>query len=343
MKISEEVSGKLHRLLENSERIAVSAHVRPDGDALGSTCAMKSFLEDVMGKKARVVLPDFPPVTLGFLSSRFEIEAGPEAAADAYAWCDLLICLDFNVFSRIGELEQTARACKAPKVLIDHHLNPEREMFDVVISEPKISSTCELLFHTLKNLPEVAGDAKVLPSDCAYALMVGMTTDTNNFANSVFPSTLLMASELLEAGVDREDIIQRLYNDGRRERVCAWSWILSNKLRILDCGVAYMVLTAEEKEALGTLEGELEGLVNIPLQIKEVRISAFLREDGDHFQVSLRSKPGTVVNVLAGEHFHGGGHAQASGGKIFFPGDIPSRDGVCEYFETVAARFVQNK
>ena len=328
--------------IRESEDIVIVAHLHPDGDAVGSATAMCSFLRECRGRNASIILPDCVPASLSFICDGFNILNGTDRLSGTLiAGADLIIALDFNSFKRADILENALRSAECRKVLIDHHPEPGTEEFDLIFSRTDVSSASELLFQVLSGMPGIDGDASNLPSACARSLMTGMTTDTNNFANSVFPSTLDMASRLIAAGVDRDGIIERIYNSGREEKLRAWSCLLDRKLTIMDCGVAYMVLDRETKESFELQEGETDGLVNIPLQIGKVKVSALISEYDGFFRISLRSKKSLSINSLARDCFHGGGHPQASGGRILIPDDIPDRNAVNGYFEAVAARFMQ--
>lgn len=333
------------KLLSDAEMICVIAHSHPDGDAVGSSMALYHFLTENSGVAVNVILPDaWPPVLNFIVPDGTVIDAGAdfETACGLLASCDLVICLDFNSFNRVAGLEKALEGSRAPKVIIDHHPDPHRENFRLVFSDTEVSSTCELLYHILLRFPGMR-DASFLPPGTAEALMVGMTTDTNNFANSVFPSTLSMASDLLASGVDRDGIISELYSSYRENRVRALGYMLSELLHITDSGVAYFVLRSGDWKRFGLEDGETEGFVNIPLSIDRVRMSIFLKEDDGFFRVSIRSKRGTSANRIAVEHFNGGGHECASGGKLYFPGDIASPALAESYIENVTARFLQNK
>jgi phosphoesterase RecJ-like protein len=169
--------------------------------------------------------------------------------------------------------------------------------------------------------------------------MTGMTTDTNNFSNSVFPSTLKMASELIAAGVDRDSILESLYSSYRENRLRLLGCLLGEKMQITPEGVAFIVLDSRTQERFGMVQGETEGFVNMPLSIGKVRMSIFLTQQEDHYRVSIRSKKGTSANLCARQFFHGGGHEQAAGGKLFFPGDIPSPEDAQAYILKVTERF----
>ena len=331
----------LSKWIDGAARICTVCHTNPDGDALGSTAAVFFYLTRTLGKSVTALLPDAPPRSLEFILEGVDYIAGGPPAVEAISRCDLLICLDFNVLSRTESLCDACTSFPGRKVLIDHHVGPQADAFDLCFSNTEVSSASELLYEILLLMPGIDGSAGRLPSRTAYALMTGMTTDTNNFANSVFPGTLRMASALLAAGVDRDDILDHLYRSGREQRLRAQGDILRNRLVITPEGAAIVVLTADVLQSYALLDGETEGFVNIPLEIKEVRLSIFAREENGRFRVSLRSKKGTSARELAIQAFHGGGHEQAAGGRILIPEDIPSPDAAADYAARAAARFLQ--
>lgn len=336
---------RLETLLASAKRACIVVHTHPDGDAVGSGAAMLAYLRQCRGLDARLLLPDSAPASLSFaLPAEGVIDAAcePDSARAWIAGCDLLFCLDMNTFSRAEALAVPLRESQARKVMIDHHLNPDRAVFDLIFSEMELSSTCELLYWLLLSLPGV-GTAGRLPGAVLGSLMTGMTTDTNNFANSVFPSTLRMASELLAAGVDRDALLDRLYHDYRENRLRAMGACLQERMRITPEGAALMVLDRAFLRRFDLQDGETEGFVNLPLGIGRVRISLLLREDDGHFRVSIRSKEGVSANRLATEVFHGGGHECAAGGKLYFPEDVPGPDQAEDFLVDVTARFMRKK
>ena len=336
---------QLEAILAAAKRVSIVVHVHPDGDALGSGTAMLTYLRQCRGLDACLLLPDAGSASLDFVlpaDGWIDASREPEAAQAWIAGSDLIICQDMNEFKRAEALAPALSASDARKVLIDHHLYPNRELYDLMFSEIEVSSTCELLFWILLALPGV-GEVARLPMPVLSALMTGMTTDTNNFANSVFPTTLQMASDLLAAGVDRDALLGHLYQNYRENRFRAMGAFLSERLRIRPDGVAYAVLDRAFLQRFALEEGETEGFVNVPLGIGDVRISLLLREDEGHFRVSIRSKAGVSANRLATDVFHGGGHEQAAGGKLFFPQDIATPAGAEEFLSVVTARFMRNQ
>ena len=334
---------KLWQYLQGGRHIVITTHARPDGDAVGSATAMLSFLTEAMGKDAALVFPTEAPENLQFIIPshlKEKVGVGPAAGEAALDGCDLLICLDFNCFSRTEALQDLFASARAAKILIDHHVGPDEAAFDLVFSETAVSSASELLFHILKTLPPCGGDASRLPAGCATALMAGMTTDTNNFGNSVYPSTFAMASDLLAAGVDRERILDEIYHTCPETRIRLMGHVFEDLLSITPEGAAYIVLRKADLERFNVREGDTEGFVNIPLTIRNVRLSAFIKEDDGFFRVSLRSRRDVSARQLALKYFHGGGHEQAAGGKILLPDDIPSGEALVPWLDHILKTYL---
>lgn len=343
MLFGKEKTESLREAVQGCSAAAVVVHTHPDGDALGSGIAMRRYLES-KGKKAVLIIPDTLPQTLDFLvegEPMLLADSRPEEARRAIAGCDALFVLDMNAFRRAEALEPALRGCKAPvRVLIDHHLDPDEAAFTLVFSTPEVSSASELLFWILSSLE---GGAEGIPEKARYALMTGMTTDTNNFSNSVFPSTLEMAARLIASGVDRDDITANLYQNYSAARLEAFAALLGRHTEVLPGGVSVTIATSAFQAAHPLRQGETEGLVNIPLQTGSVHMSLFLKQEKGHFRVSIRSKKGWSANRLAAGFFHGGGHEQASGGKVFWPSDIAGPSEIKEYVRRSVARFMQNR
>lgn len=340
----------LERMISDSGRICIVTHMKPDGDAAGSCTALYHYLKMRGKRSVKLILNDRHPAYLSFLTDgipREDLIIHDELPAEAEICindCDLLFCLDFNAFHRTDKLEKALESSKADKILIDHHLNPDAEAFDLMFSETDISSASELLYHILMETRTIAHDATLLPAEAATALMTGMTTDTNNFANSVFPSTFRMASSLLAAGVDRDRILSSLYNQYSENRLRLMGHMMKDLLTITPDGVAYIVLDRKTQEQYCISEGDTEGFVNMPLSIAEVRMSLLLKEDGERIRVSIRSKKGTSANACARAYFNGGGHENAAGGKLLIPSDVSGIADAAAYIEEYTHKyFIENE
>lgn len=340
---------KLDHMLLKSAKTVIVTHMKPDGDAAGSTTAMYHFIRQHTGADVKIVLNDRFQKVLEFLldeDSAKDICIYSEdaaAAAGHIASADTIICLDFNAFHRTDGLEAVLSASEAEKVLIDHHLNPDREKFTLCFSETEISSASELTYQILMQTPQTEGDASRLPAESALALMTGMTTDTNNFANSVYPSTLRMASELIEAGVDRDLILSNLYNQHSETRMRLMGHVLKDLMTITRDGVAYIVLDRKTLQEYPIEEGDTEGFVNLPLSIAKVKMSLLLKEDGNKVRVSIRSKKGISANRCSRLHFNGGGHENAAGGRLHIPEDIAGMEEAAAYVEAHTHKFMTDE
>lgn len=338
----------LDALIRGAHKIGIATHTHPDGDAIGSSVALYHYLHDLHGKDVRILIDNALPEAVGFVLEHstgcvIRYDHKPEDIRNWASSCDLLFFLDLNGAHRTGEMAAAFEGISVPRILIDHHLNPMREEFRLVFSETEISSASELLFHILMAMPDIQGDAARLPEASLTAVMTGLTTDTNNFANSTFPSTFQAASALIAAGVDREAVIMHLYNSYPERRIRLMGELLHDRMVITGKGVAYMILDAATQERTGIRQGETEAFVNIPLTIREVRMSIFLKEEGDVFRVSIRSKKGTSANRLAMGHFNGGGHEQASGGKLTIGKDVKDAADAAAYIERVTNEFLTDE
>lgn len=344
-------SGSIQRLeamIDEAAGIVITTHMKPDGDAMGSSAAMYHFLK-AQGKNPRIVINDPYPSYLSFLIKEDMSDdvlihtENPAEAEEAVLGADLVICLDFNAFHRTDRLENPLTQATGQKVLIDHHLNPSAELFDLSFSETEISSASELVYHILIRTSYAGGDARRLGNDCTEALMTGMTTDTNNFANSVFPSTLHMASDLLAAGVDRDMILNRIYNQYGENRLRLLGHMMKDLMKITPDGVAYIVLDKETLERYNVGEGDTEGFVNMPLSIADVRMSILAKEDDGKVRISVRSKRGTSANMCARTFFNGGGHENAAGGRLYIPDNIAGIEEAGRYIETYTHLFLKDE
>lgn len=323
-------------MLRDAADIVLIGHFNPDGDAVGSVTAAYHFLKD-RGRRPRIILPSPYPDNLAFLApespgERIVVcEKEPEEARRLVAGADLIICLDMNCLARTEYLEADILAARGGKVLIDHHVEAETGCFDAVFSTTEVSSTCELLWKILLSLPETAGDPARIGLRCAESVYVGMMTDTNNFSNSVHAGTFRTASQLLDCGVDKDALQEKVLSSYSVSRLRLMGHMLKNKMTVLpERGAAYMILSNAEKDRYHFQAGDSEGFVNLPLAVAGVQLSALFTEnfDGRYIRVSLRSKGNLNVNRFAARYFNGGGHRNASGGRLYLP-----LDAVPSYFE----------
>jgi phosphoesterase RecJ-like protein len=336
----------LEKLLSQASDIVLIGHFNPDGDAVGSVTAAWHYLK-ARGKRVRMILPSPYPESMAFLEpdnaeDRIVIcERDPETARRLVAEADLIVCLDLNRLARTEYLEADILGSKAHKVLIDHHIAAEHDRFDVTLATIDVSSTCELLFWILLSLPDIAGDPARIGLRCAESIYVGMMTDTNNFSNSVYPDTFEMAARLIARGVDKDGLQEKVLSCYSVSRTRLMGHMVKDKMKVLDkYHAAYMLLSNKEKERYHFKPGDSEGFVNLPLAISSVQVSALFTEniDGQYIRVSLRSKGRINVNRFANRFFNGGGHRNASGGRLYIPlEEVPA------YFENALAAWTDEE
>jgi phosphoesterase RecJ-like protein len=326
---NDEFVNDIIKAIDLAKNIVIITHSNPDGDAVGSVTAFEGYLSS-KSKDSIIIVPNQYPDYLSFLDKGKKIhidEVDPVKTKFYMDGADLIVALDFNQLKRVDGLELHVRASKAVKILIDHHPGPESDAFSYIVSTTEISSTCELLYWLIKKMEH--GSKSKMPYVVAKSLYVGMMTDTNNFSNSVSSSTFRMAYDLLEAGVDKETLQLKVFGGFSEDRMRLMGHALLNKMKIIkEYGAGFIILTKHEFDQFGYSEGDTEGFVNMPLNIKGVTISALFSEKEDHIRVSLRSSDDFSVNKFSKKYFNGAGHERAAGGKLYM-----SVEDVPEYFE----------
>ncbi len=306
---------RFKKLLQRAERIVLTCHVRPDGDAIGSTLGF-AWLLNSLGKRAVVVTPDLPPRSLNFLPGSREIIAFskyPDFAERIVKEADLILCCDFNKLSRLDAFEPIIAESTAPKVLIDHHQDPG-DFSEIKFVFEDMSSTCELVFRLICAL----GYYQDLSIEGATCLTTGLITDTRNFSvNCSDPEIYTVLIRLLEKGVDKPFIVRQALELRSLDSFKLQTYALANNLEIFDkYRTAIITIDREELSKFHYQKGDTEGLVNMPLTIDGISASYFLREDEDCIKISARSVGEFPVSKVCEDLFSGGGHLQAAGGEF---------------------------
>ena len=262
---------------ERADKIVIVSHVSPDGDAIGSSLGLAQFL-DSQDKTVNVIVPNAFPDFLKWMPGSKDIllyDRYKEFADKLINEADIICCLDFNSLKRIEEMADSVATSPARKILIDHHLYPE-DFCRIVISHPEISSTSELVFRLICRMGYFS-DISREGAECIYT---GMMTDTGGFTyNSNNREIYFIISELLSKGIDKDDIYRKVYNTYSESRLRLMGYVLSNMKVYREYNSALISLTKEEQGKFDYIKGDSEGFVNIPLSIKNVRFSCFLRED----------------------------------------------------------------
>ena len=282
--IPQDQLARLSQLISDAETILITCHKSPDGDAIGSSLGLADYLRH-LGKEPIVIVPDQYPDFLMWLPNTEKIiryDKQRDKADLLFKIADLIFCLDYNAPSRVDEMEQSLVGSPATRVLIDHHLNPDVPA-DFIISEPEASSTCELVFRLVWQMGA-------------------------------------FISELLTKRIDKDKIYRNVYHNYSESRIRLMGYVMYEKLVYMpEYNAAFYTLTKDELKRFHFVKGDAEGLVNIPQQIKGLRLSISLREDTEKDNIvwiSLRSVDNFPCNLMAEEFFNGGGHLNASGGRL---------------------------
>lgn len=302
---------------DRADKIVIVSHVSPDGDAMGSSLGLAQFFES-QDKTVNVIVPNAFPDFLKWMPGSKEVliyERYKEFADKLIHDADIICCLDFNALKRIDVMADAVQNSPARKILIDHHLNPE-DFCRIIISHPNISSTSELVFRLICRM----GYYDDISYECAQCIYTGMMTDTGGFTyNSNNQEIYYIISQLLAKGIDKDDIYRKVFNTYSESRLRLMGHILTSMKVYSDYNSALLTLTNDEQSRFDYIKGDSEGFVNIPLSMKDVCFSCFLREDSDKnmIKISLRSVGTFPCNKLAADFFGGGGHLNASGGEFY--------------------------
>ena len=316
--LNEAQLSQLDQLIISADTILITCHKSPDGDAIGSCLGWAEYLRS-RGKDPTVIVPDQFPDFLMWLPNTEKIvryDKHKEKCDMLFKIADLIFCLDFNATSRVSDMEPALVGSPAPKVLIDHHLDPTVPAV-LSISHPEACSTCELVFRIAWQM----NGFQSLGRQFAIPVYCGMMTDTGGFLyNSSRPEIYFIIGELLTKHIDKDRIYRNVYHNYSEDRIRLMGYVMYEKLTYLpEYHAAYYAITKDELRRFHFIKGDAEGLVNIPQQIKGLRLSISLREDTEKknlIWVSLRSVDQFPCNKMASEFFNGGGHLNASGGHL---------------------------
>ena len=306
----------LKAIIGEGSFFVLTCHAGPDGDALGSTLGMAHYLRE-LGKEALVIVPDAFPDFLAWMPGAQEIlrfDKQRDKAELMLSMADVIFAMDYNALNRVDDMGALIAKSKAKKVLVDHHLQPDN-FCNLSFSYPKLSSTCEVVFRLVMAME----GCELLTKAACECIYTGMMTDTGNF--SYGPCTqevYLIISMLMQKEINKDRIYNKVFNNYSEGRLRLMGYVLFEKMRVFpEQHTALITLSREEMARFNFNKGDSEGLVNIPLQMKGIYFSAFLREDTDKdlIRVSLRSQGTFPCNKFASQYFGGGGHLNASGGQ----------------------------
>ncbi len=301
--------------LQQPFRAVITMHQKPDGDAMGSTLGLYHFLKQ-LGHDVTVISPTNWANFLNWMPGVdhvLDFEHNRQHSMELIGAADYIFCLDFNILHRTKHLEQPLAQATATRILIDHHQQPQVEMFRYGVSDTSKSSTCEMVYDLIIG----SGHAHLINIPVAECLYTGLMTDTGSFR---FPATSAavhrMAAHLKETGMNHTKVHENIYDSFLENRLRFIGHALLNRMEVLyEYNTALMYIPKSDLQRFDIKTGDTEGLVNYLLTIQGMKLGAIVIDRDEERKWSFRSKGGFDVNTFARQHFEGGGHMNAAGGR----------------------------
>ena len=303
-------------LLSTPKNVVIVPHRNPDGDAIGASLAIYHYLIN-KGHNATVVAPNDYPDFLKWLpgsKETYKFDMQNRQSKNALDEASIVFLLDFNALHRVGsDMQNSLETYDGTFIMIDHHQQPD-DIATYLYSDTSICSTCQMVYHFLEKLDDVNS----INSEIASCLYTGIMTDTGSFR---FPSTTStthrIIADLIDKGAENAKIHNNVYDTNSYGKLQLLGRALSNLVVIEDLKTAYITLSQQELNEFHYQKGDTEGVVNYALSLEGVIFAAIFIEDTDQqiIKISLRSKGSFSVNKFSREHFDGGGHDNAAGGK----------------------------
>ena len=308
-------------LLEQPKNVVITFHQKPDADAMGSALALYNFLIQ-LGHRVTVISPTNWASFLSWMPGRKKVldyEMQTDKATAAIHKTEWLFCIDFNTMNRTRKMEDILSALSCVKILIDHHQQPQVEIFDYGISDVNKSSTAEMVYDFIVE----SGHADKINASVAECLYAGVMTDTGSFRfSSTTASVHKMVADLKDRGLEHSHIHEELFDNFMENRFRFFGHVLLNRMDIFyEYNTALIAIPQADLIKYNVKTGDTEGLVNFPLSIRGIKLASVIIDRGDERKSSFRSKDGFDANTFARKYFNGGGHFNASGGKNIEPLD----------------------
>ena len=297
------------------KKIVVTMHQKPDGDAMGSTLGLYHFLIQ-FNHQVTVISPTNWASFLNWMpdcKKVLDYERDAKKAEGIINEADWIFCLDFNTMERTKRMETALLKAPGVKILIDHHQQPQTEVFHFGMSDTTKSSTCEMVYDFVV----ASGHADKINNAMAQCLYAGVMTDTGSFRfPSTSPDVHRMIAVLLEKDLKHNLIHEALYDNFSENRLRFIGNVLQNRMEVFfEYNTALISIPQQDLIKYDIKTGDTEGLVNYPLSIEGIKLAAIIIDRGDERKCSFRSKGSFDVNTFARKYFGGGGHYNAAGGQ----------------------------
>ncbi|MFZ1978897.1 MAG: bifunctional oligoribonuclease/PAP phosphatase NrnA [Bacteroidota bacterium] len=297
-------------LVDSHKTFILTTHVNPDGDGLGTECALAVFLKSI-GKQAAIINPSPTPPPYLFLQEIFPIQLFEASAhKQMIENSEVILILDTNHPDRLASMKDSVLNSKAVKVCIDHHLEPA-DFADLYILDEPSAATGEIVYRLINFL-----NGRHIEPQVAVALYTAIMTDTGSFRYPrTDPEVHKIIAHLIQAGADPVKIHENVYNRSSLNRIQLLGKALYGMRTAHDGRVAYMVLTKEMFEETKTTEADSDEFVPYTLSLEGVQVGLLFSELSDCIKINFRSKGDIWINELAKE-FGGNGHKNAAGAHV---------------------------
>ncbi len=290
-------------------------HQKPDADAMGSTLGLYHVLIS-LGHQVTVISPTNWADWLGWMPGAEKVldyELNTAVSNDLLGKADWIFCLDFNVLHRTRKMAEPIAKAPGIRILIDHHQQPQKEVFTYGISDTSKSSASEMVFDFIESAA-LGSKINIAVAECLYA---GVMTDTGSFRfSSASASVHRMVAVLKDTGLDHSKVHENLFDNFLENRLRFTGHALLNRMEVLyEYNTALISIPWKDLVKYQIRTGDTEGLVNYPLTIEGIKFAALIIDRDEEIKCSFRSKGGFDVNQFARNYFEGGGHRNAAGGR----------------------------
>lgn len=301
---------RIGAVLTGTKSVAISTHMNADGDGCGSEVALALLLRQ-LGVTAKIVNPTPWPALFGFLLADAGVRDETAKGSAALRSIDALVILDISDVKRLGNIAESVRQLKKPKLVIDHHIPSDEPPGETILADTTACATGELIYDFACTL-----DLEITP-EIARAIYIAMLTDTGGFRfSNTTPRCHAIAGELLNAGVNPEDMYVRIYASSPPGRVQLLAEVLATLEFDLDAGLAWLSMAHGLLDKYAVRQEDLDGIVEHARSIAGTRMALFFRDLGHgKVKISFRSTGAVDVNAFA-RQFGGGGHAKAAGAML---------------------------
>lgn len=301
--------------LDTPSRLVITMHQKPDADALGSSLGLGLLLEK-MGHRVSVISPTNWPGFLNWLpgcSKVIDFESKREVCEKLISGAEIIFCLDFNDLSRTKNMESILAGAAAIKVLIDHHQEPQKAMFQYGESNTAKGSTAEMVYDFIVE----SGSDRLIDKDISSCLYAGAMTDTGSFR---FPSTTdschRMVARLMQTGFEHFKVHENIFDTFLENRLRFFGHVLLNRMDVnYELNTVLIAIPKSDLIRFDIKTGDTEGLVNYPLSMLGIKLAVIVIDRDEERKWSFRSKGDVDVNTFARRFFNGGGHRNAAGGR----------------------------